>query len=47
MSDHAAKQYIALSNALRRTLDAIGIQATPARPLTLAELIAQPRGVAA
>jgi len=47
MSDHAAKQYIALSNALRRTLDAIGIQATPARPLTLAELIAQPQGVAA
>ncbi len=47
MSDHAAKQYIALSNALRRTLDAIGIQAAPSRTPSLAELMAQPQGAAA
>ena len=40
MSDHASRQYVALSNALRRVLDAIGIQAAKAVAPSLADYLA-------
>lgn len=40
MSDHAARQYIALSNSLRRVLDAIGIQPAKTAPRTIADIMA-------
>ncbi len=42
MSDHASRQYVALSNALRRVLDAIGIQAAKTPPPTIAEIMSRP-----
>jgi hypothetical protein len=48
MSDHAARSYIAFSNALRRTLGDIGIQPGAAPRLTLADhLAASAKGTAA
>jgi hypothetical protein len=42
MSDHAAKSYIAFSNALRRTLADIGIQPGKSPTPTIAEIFARP-----